>query len=172
MSKAVLKIEFSGAGADSGLHMAAIPDPERNTETVDGKRQEKTTFHPGDSFYFLLQVDPKLYIADVRSSWGTIQRLETVGRSHEDSIELPSAEQDKSLSYTPSGPVSVRFFGNAPALTTIGRQLSYKSGPLPAVGELNYSSSWQSYRLIPAALSLGPDDEWPVLIVAYLEPLP
>lgn len=172
MSKAVLKIEFAGAGADSGLHMAAIADFERNMETVDGKRQEKTTFYPGDQFYFLLQHDAKLRLSHVASSWGAVQALGPVSRQHEDSIELRGPGDDKSLSYTPAGSVAVRWYGNAPSLDTIGRQISYRSGPLPAIGTLSYQSRWQSYRLIPGALSLGPDEEWPVLIVAYLEPLP
>lgn len=169
MSKAVLKIEFAGAGADSGLHMAAIADFERNIETVDGKRQEKTTFYPGDMFHFLLQIDPKLYVQDLRSSWGSVQPLGIVTRPHDESIELSRPGDDKTISYTPAGPVSPRWYGNAPYLNVVGRQLTYRSGPLPAIGELRYSSAWQSYRLVPAALSLGPDDEWPVLIVAYLE---
>ena len=172
MSKAVLKIEFAGAGADSGLHMAAIADFERNIETMDGKRQEKTSFYPGDIFHFLIQFDAKLYISKVRSSWGAVQALGPVSRQHEDSIELRGPGDDKSLSYTPAGSVAVRWYGNAPQLNTIGRQLSYRSGPLPAIGTLSYQSRWQSFRLIPAALSLGQDEEWPVLIVAYLEPLP
>lgn len=172
MSKAVLKIEFAGPGADSGLHMAAIADFGRNMETVDGKRQEKTTFYPGDQFYFLLQHDAKLRLSHVASSWGTVQRLDAVVRPHEDEIQLASAADDKGLSYTPASQVVPRWYGNAPSLDTIGRQISYRSGPLPAIGTLSYQSRWQSFRLIPAALSLGQDEEWPVLIVAYLEPLP
>ena len=57
MSKALYKIEFAGSGANSGLHMAAIADFARNIEIVDGKSQEKTSFHHGEQFYFLAQHD-------------------------------------------------------------------------------------------------------------------
>lgn len=172
MSKAVLKIEFAGAGADSGLHMSAIADFERNVEVVDGKRQEKTTFHPGDQFYFLVQHDQRLVIQRVGSSWGTVQALGQVSRPHRQEIELREADDTSDLSYMPAGTVNLRWYGNSPMLDQIGRSLSYRSGALPALALASYSSHWASYRLVPAGLSLGPDEEWPVLIVAYLELTP
>ena len=172
MSKAVLKIEFAGPGADSGLHMAAIADFERNVETVDGKRQEKTSFHPGDQFHFLVQHDPRLVIQRVASSWGTVQALGQVSRPHSQEIELREADDTPELSYLPAGTVHLRWYGNSPLLDQVGRSLSYRSGPLPALAQATYSSNWSSYRLVPASLSLGQDEEWPVLIVAHLELTP
>ena len=169
MSKAVLKIEFAGAAAASGLHMAAIADFERNVETVDGKRQEKTAFHPGDQFYFLVQHDPRLVIQRVASSWGTVQALGQVSRPHSQEIELREAADTPELSYLPAGTVHLRWYGNSLLLDQVGRSLSYRSGPLPALAQATYSSHWSSYRLVPAGLSLGQDEEWPVLIVAYME---
>lgn len=172
MSKALYKIEFAGSGASSGLHMAAIADFARNIETVDGKSQEKTSFHPGEQFYFLVQHDAKLRISEVKSSFGVIQALGTVSRSHTDDIQIATAEDTKDLACTPSGISSFKWYGNSPGLTVIERRVSVRAGrpgPLPAVGAISYSSTWSSFRLIPAVLSLKDDEEWPVLIVIYME---
>ena len=169
MSKALYKIEFAGSGANSGLHMAAIADFARNIETVDGKSQEKTSFHPGEQFYFLAQHDEKLRISEVKSSFGAIQSLGTVSRSHTDSIQIATAEDTQGLAYTPSASAAFRWYGNDPGLTIIERAVSVRTGPLPAVGTISYSSTWSSYRLIPAALKLKGDEEWPALIVIYME---
>ena len=169
MSKALYKIEFSGSGANSGLHMAAIADFARNIETVDGKSQEKTSFHPGEQFYFLAQHDAKLRISEVKSSFGAIQALGTVSRSHTDDIQIATAEDTQDLAYTPSAISAFKWYGNRPGLTIIERAVSVRTGPLPAVGTISYSSTWSCYRLIPAALNLKDDEEWPVLIVIYME---
>lgn len=169
MSKSLYKIEFAGAGADSGLHMAAIADFSRNTEIVDGKSQEKTTFHPGEQFYFLVQHDAKLKITAARASFGAVQALGGVTRQHTDDIQISTAEDTHDLAYTPRGSLAHIWYGNSPALTLVGRALSYRNGELPAVGTASYASAWQSYRLIPAALTLSAEESWPVLIVIYLE---
>ena len=169
MSKSVLKVGFAGAGADSGLHVAAIADFAQNIEVVDGRRQEKTSFHQGEPFFFLVQHDPKLYISDVRSSWGAVQRLGPVSRPHSDDIQIATLKDSRELSYIPAGTAVSKWYGNSPQISQVGRTMSYRSGPLPAIGTLNYSSHWQSYRLVPGALSLAAGEEWPVLIVVYLE---
>lgn len=171
MSKVVLKIEFSDAAADSGLFAAMIADFQRNREKDnDGKDQEKTSFHPGDIYHFLIQHDPGLKLTAVKSSWGSVQSLGGATRSHEgEEIQLAEAEDTAETSYMPSGNVVVRWYGNSPALATEGREMSYGLGPLPAIGRISYVAAWQSYRLVPEELELAEDEGWPVLIVAYFD---
>lgn len=169
MSKALYKIEFAGSGANSGLHMAAIADFARNIEIVDGKSQEKTSFHPGEQFYFLAQHDAKLRISEVKSSFGAIQALGTVSRSHTNDIQIATAEDTQDLAYTPSAISALKWYGNSPGLTIVERAVSVRTGPLPAVGAIIHSSTWSSFRLVPAALTLKDGEEWPVLIVIYME---
>lgn len=171
MSKVVLKIEFSEAAADSGLFAAMIADFQRNREIdSDGKDVEKTSFHPGDIYHFLIQHDPGLRIADVRSSWGTVQSLGAATRSHEgEEIQLAEAEDEVETSYIPAGGVGATWYGNNPAISSSGRAIRYLSGQLPAIGRIRYSAAWHGYRLIPAALELNEGEEWPVLIVAYMD---
>lgn len=174
MSKVVLKLEFAGPGADAG-YTAMIPDFARNRETdSDGKDVEKTSFHPGDVFHFLIQHDASLKITDVKSSWGSVQALGAVTRSHTgehgEDIQLAEAEDEVETSYIPIiGSVSARWYGNSPDIVNMHRSVMYRRGPLPAIGRIGYSADWHSYRLVPAALTLAEDEEWPVLIVAYLD---
>ena len=169
MSKALYKIEFAGSGANSGLHMAAIADFARNIETVDGKSQEKTSLHPGEQFYFLAQHDAKLRISEVKSSFGAIQALGTVARSHTNDIQIATAEDTQDLAYTPSAISALKWYGNSPGLTIVERAVCVRTGPLPAVGAIIHTSTWSSFRLVPAALTLKDGEEWPVLIVIYME---
>lgn len=170
MARVLHKIEFAGPGADGGLFSAAIPDFARNRETdADGRDVEKTTWHPGDIYHFLIQHDPGLRLTAVKSSWGSAQSLGQVTRSHSEDIQLAEADDTAETSYIPSGNVAARWYGNSPALATEGRAIRYASGPLPAIGAISYSARWHSYRLVPAALSLAEGEEWPVLIVAYLD---
>ena len=171
MSKVVLKIEFSDAAADSGLFAAMIADFARNLETdSDGGDQEKTSWHPGDIYHFLIQHDPRLRLTDVRSSWGSVQSLGSASRFHDDEgIQLAEAEDEVETSYIPNGPVSARWYGNSPRIANTGREIRYQGGPLPAIGRLSYSATWRGYRLVPAALELNEGEEWPVLIVAYMD---
>lgn len=173
MSKVVLKLEFAGPGADAGF-AAMIADFARNRETdSDGKDVEKTSFHPGDIYHFLIQHDVSLKITDVKSSWGSVQALGAVTRRHTgehgEDIQLAEAEDEIETSYIPTGSVSAQWYGNSPAIANTGREIRYQSGPLPAIGKIGYSADWHSYRLVPAALTLRDDEEWPVLIVAYLD---
>lgn len=165
--KTVLKIEFAGAAADSGLYMAAIADPQLN---VGSDGNEKTQFAPGEVFYFLVGFDPSLYLAGIQSSSGSVQRLlGTATRSHTQEISVTTAESTVQLSYWPATDPVFRWYGNAPQLARSSRDLSYRSGPLPAIAEASYQAGWQSYRLIPPVVSLTDDEEWPVLIIATLE---
>ena len=171
MSKVLHKIEFAGPGADSGLFAVAIPDFARNIELdADGKQVEKTSFHPGDIYHFLVQHDARLTLTEVRSSWGTVQSLGAATRSHTgEDIQLAEAEDAAETSYIPSGVLSIRWYGNSPRVGNDERAISYRSGPLPAIGKLTYSAAWHSYRLVPGPLALAEGEEWPVLIVAYLD---
>lgn len=171
MSKVVLKLEFSDAAADSGLFAAMIADFARNRETnSDGEDVEKTSFTPGDIYHFLIQHDPGLLLTAVKSSWGAVQSLGQVTRSHTgEDLQLAEAEDENETSYIPTGSVSASWYGNSPRIANTGREIRYASGPLPAIGRIGYSARWHSYRLVPAALTLGEDEEWPVLIVAYLD---
>ena len=171
MAKQVHKIQFKivGADADSSLHTACIPDPTLNREIVDGKEQEKTSFAPGDLYHFLIQHDPALMIIQIAASSGTVTRFGQVTRQHEQTIELPTADDPVSLSYTPSASPTVRWYGNAPTLSRDGRDLSWASGPLPATGVATYQSVWTSCRLTPPSMTLAEGEEWPVLIVITLE---
>lgn len=175
MSKVVLKLEFSDAARDSGLFAAMIADFQRNRETdSEGRDVEKTSFHPGDIYHFLVQHDPGLRITAVKSSWGSVQALGAVTRSHTgergEDIQLAEAEDEVETSYIPNiGRVSARWYGNSPDIVNMHRSVMYRRGPLPAIGKIGYSADWHSYRLVPAALTLRDDEEWPVLIVAYLD---
>ena len=171
MAKVLHKIEFAGPGADSGLFAVAIADFARNTELdADGRTVEKTSFHPGDLYFFLIQHDARLRLSSVRSSWGTVQSLGAATRSHTgEDIQLAEAEDAAETSYIPSGSVSAKWYGNSPRIANTGRAISYRSGPLPAIGAISYSAAWHGYRLVPEALTLAQDEEWPVLIVAYLD---
>lgn len=172
MAKVVHKIVFAGAGADAdssrSLHTACIPDPTLNREVVDGVEQEKTSFAPGDLYYFLVQYDPTLAIAQITSSSGSVAQYGAVTRQHEQTIELPTADDPVGLSYTPSSSPTVRWYGNAPALSRDGRDLSWSSGPLPAIGVATYQSVWTSCRLTPPSMTLAEGEDWPVLIVITL----
>lgn len=171
MSKVVLKLEFSDAAADSGLFAAMIADFARNRETnADGEDVEKTSFNPGDIYHFLIQHDPGLRLTAVKSSWGAVQSLGQVTRSHTgEDLQLAEAEDENETSYIPAGAVSAKWYGNSPSVANTGRAIRYQSGPLPAIGRIGYSARWHSYRLVPAALTLGEKEEWPVLIVAYMD---
>lgn len=175
MSKVVLKIEFSDAAKGSGLFAAMIADFQRNRETdSEGRDVEKTSFHPGDIYHFLIQHDPGLTLTAVKSSWGTVQSLGAVTRSHTgergEDIQLAEAEDEVETSYIPIiGSVSARWYGNSLDIVSMHRSVMYRSGPLPAIGRIGYSADWHSYRLVPAALTLKDEAEWPVLIVAYMD---
>lgn len=171
MSKVVLKIEFSDAAKDSGLFAAMIADFQRNRGIdSDGKDVEKTSFNPGDIYHFLVQHDPGLRLTDVRSSWGSVQSLGAATRTHEgEDIQLAEAEDERETGYIPSGPVAATWYGNSPAIANTGRDIRYQSGSLPAIGKISYLAVWHGYRLVPADLELDEGEEWPVLIVAYMD---
>lgn len=170
MSIASTKIVFAGPGADTDLYYAAIADFGRNRErNSEGEEVEKTAFHPGDPYYFLVQHDPGLRIRAVRSSWGSVQATGATTRTHSEDIQLAEPEDELETDHIPLGGVSARWYGNSPAIGNTGRAVRYRSGPLPAIGTMQYSAAWHGYRLVPAALSLRQGEEWPVLIVVYLD---
>lgn len=169
MGKVTLKIEFSGN--DAGLYAAVIADPVRNVETgADGARTEKTTFHPGDEFHFLVQHDPRLRVAGIRTSWGAVVSAGNVEREHADDVQFADAAATAELSHLVKRQTGgVRWYGNAPILRRDGRTLAVASGPTPALGNAAYVSEWLAYTFRPAPLSLAAGEEWPVLIVIDLE---
>ena len=169
MGKVTLKIEFSGN--DAGLYAAVIADPVRNVETgAGGKMTEKTTFIPGDDYYFLVQHDPRLRVTGIRTSSGAVVPAGAVERHHSEEVSFAdaaaTAELERQVVRQEGG---VLWYGNAPILRRDGRRLAVASGDVPAVGRVTYASQWSAYMFRCPSLKLNAGEEWPVLIVIDLE---
>lgn len=123
-----------GDGADTSAFCLAEPDESLN---VDADGGSKSTFEPGDPFYFLLQWDAeKLSLGSVRCSSGLVQRIGQVSRVHIiNDVQVVNADTTVDLPHIGASLSGASWCGNKPALGLVGRKLSF-NGALPARGQL------------------------------------
>lgn len=160
-NKTTLTISFD-EGADSSLVAVALLDDEKNK---DSSGETKTSFTATDRPYFLVHLDQRLQIRQVRCSSGSARALGTVTRTAEADLNIAEADETTDLEYIPSATPGGEWYGNKPKMTISGRTITWGE-PLPAAGKLTYKYKAYSYQYTPPTLKSG--QEWRTHIVVHV----
>lgn len=163
----VVKFGESVSSADQNLFVVELDD-ELNTETVDGKQQVKNQFYPGDEIYFLMHYDhAKLVVKAIKTTDGQVVVMGQVCRSKTNEMLFEAPDEPLELQHTPSSGLSAEWYGRTSVLTRSGRSVTAAS--TPCIGDLTYTYMATSCKLVPPALTLAVDEEYPIAIVIYVE---
>ena len=162
-----------GDGADATAFCLAEPDESLN---VDAEGGAKSSFVPGDPFYFLLQWDTgKLNLGSVSCSSGMVQRIGQVSRSHNISdVQAINADTTIELPHIGASLSGGSWCGNKPSLGLIGRKVSF-NGALPARGQLSYAAVHELWRYMPPPASAWTpmiNNQWLVVIAVRFDEAP
>lgn len=166
MSLSTMVVVFgagAGAGAASGVQIFAD-----EVANVDSLGKEKTEFYPGDDFYFLVIVPDEYRLVEIKATTGLVVALGEVVREQLDRLLFAETGSQLSLAQLPDGEVSPVWYGQQGLLTIDGQQIS--ADLAPCIADLAYSYRALQYRLTaPADLDIGPDADYPVGLVVYVE---
>ena len=158
-----------GDGSDSSeLHIEELDDAKNR----DANGQVKSTFHPGEPFYFRIHHGPRLVLSRIRVSSGIAHPLGLSTHDHHQDADPADSSSTVELPHIPiTNPVST-WWGNVPQISRAGRVLSFGE-PLPAIGIVRYAARWLVYKYIPPPMHLATEeDEYRVKIVAHYEAAP
>lgn len=180
--QATIVVKF---GDDVSADAVAILELDNETNVyVDtkGENQIYTTFAPGYSPHFLLHHDPTLRIAAIHNSSGEVvfrdmfakrdrtQRLEFI----KDKFYSEDASAD--LTYIPSSNVEKIWYVD-PELNEVligvnwklnNRKITIRDANC-RIMDMTYTVSFKQFRLDPPVMDLAEDEDFPVLIVFYME---
>jgi len=163
--EATIVVEF-GQGVDSGALVVVELDEVMNLD-LDG--EEKTSFSPGDTPYFLVHHDQTVRIQSIKSSSGMVSGGNIVTRDRNQQVQWVKDGEKQDLSYTPANSPTWKWWGNTPTTTRDGRTVTVSEPGIPAIGEVSYVIETKQYQLTPPPMDLEEDETYPVLIVIYLE---
>jgi len=163
--EATIVVEF-GQGVDSGALVVVELDEEMNLD-LDG--EEKTTFFPEDTPYFLVHHDASVRIGAVRSSSGMVSGGGVVSRERSQQMQWPTADDQQDLPHIPASEPTWKWWGNMPVISRDGRAVTASGSSLPAIGEVSYTIETHQYQLFPPAMDLEEEETYPVLVVITME---
>lgn len=162
MSLVTLQVQFDD-GADSSLVAQAFLDDQLNKDVTG---EVKSQFAPGDRPFFLVHLDPRLRITQIRCSSGGVRALGQVIRTQRvDNLEVDVVGDTVECERIPEGDLACRWYGNVPSIRRSGRVLTFM-GALPATGSATYPYRAWSYQYLPPPLS--PTQEWRSRIVVHV----
>lgn len=161
MAKVTLVVSLD-EGVSADLLAVALLDDALN---LDDDGNAKTQFEPGDMPYFLVHLDPRLAVTDIRCSSGEARRRGRVTREARADITIDEAGGTAELERIPASEPVFAWYGNRPDVSREGRTLTF-TGALPATGSVAYSYQAHSYQYIPPPL--GPTQEWRTRIVIHV----
>ena len=160
----VVKFGESVSAADQALFVVEL-DNELN---VDSEGEVKSQFFPGDEIFFLMHYDhSKMVVKAIKNTDGAVVVMGEVGRSKTEEMLFEASDAPVELQHTPSSGPSAKWYGRTSALTRDGRSVTAAS--TPCLGDITYSYTATSAKLIPPALTLAADEEFPIAIVIYVE---
>ena len=170
--KATIVVEF-GRNADQDAVVIVELDDEIN---LDQDGNSTSNFYPGDKPGFIVHYDKSvLRIDEIKCSSGMIVDNGEIVRSRKQQIQFSKKptfidveKEFVELTYIPSSPITVEWYGNSPILNQNGRRLTV-NGDTPAIGNVEYKISCHSYQLIPPSIVLKKDETYSILIVVYME---
>lgn len=171
----LLAFEDEAAATAAADNIRVEPDETRNRTTDDdGNNVEKTSFNPGDPYYFLVYHTSAVYITSYRACAGSLSYRGLVSRTREDVVvftELNSADDSPnrpSISYIPAGGMSADWFTSYSSQFKIGTgitraadlSLKITGGQVPCQATLSYPVSFRSFDFLPPGdLTLSSTDE-------------
>jgi len=162
---ATVVVEF-GHGVDSGALVLIELDEVMN---LDLNGEEKTSFNPGDTPYFLVHHDSSVRIGSIKSSAGMVSGGNAVSRARSQQMQFTNIEDSQDLPHIPAGALAWTWWGNDPVIDQDGRTLKATGTKIPAIGEVSYSIQASQYNLTPPPMTLTDDETYPILIVIYME---
>lgn len=174
MSKITIVVAF-GEGADSSALVVVELDDQKN---LDADGNVKTQFNPGDRPSFIVHYDKSVLRLDrVLCSSGMVTGGNEELRDKDQQMSFAN-DQGQDLPHIPAGPVGWEWYGNSPPVGLDGRRVTVLDrlsqatigAAIPAIGNVTYKILADVYTLIPPPLTLAEDENWPVLVVVYMEP--
>ena len=166
-------------GGESANHDVKYEADEFLNKYTDGT--EKTSFAPGDPYYFLIYHRGAVRITHVRAEAGSLSSFGTVSRPRTDTVSFPElnmTENKPVLSYVPNGGLSqdwrtslVPTFNVGSGLNMDGadQSLHITGGAVPCTVDLTYNVTFDSWLFTPPAMSLPEGVSVDIHIFIYLE---
>jgi len=148
-----------GDSAASSATVVVEPDDYLN---VDSDGNVKSELAPEDLFNFLTQVDSTVKIDSITTSAGTINSNGSVTR-YKTLQQVFTDTKQISLPTIPAGSVTPKWYGREPVLTLDGNQVSVNN--CPAIAELSWQATMQSYSLTPPPMDLEGDEKYYIVVL-------
>jgi hypothetical protein len=169
-------LEFGSTTLSSSDYTCFIePDETRNIVKDGDEDKEKTSFEPGEDYYFLVKCVGKARVTRIECTHGSIVSLGVVPLIRTNDllfVEYNSKDNKPSLSYPPNGSVSAEWIGNVGGSLKVDssdQTVDISSGQIPCYCKASYPVTFNSYRLMHSALNF---DSYDIYIVVYLEEIP
>ncbi|MCK5605597.1 hypothetical protein KAR91_27130 [Candidatus Pacearchaeota archaeon] len=168
MSRDAIKSIIISFGSLSSVDAGIIVLEPDDLLNIDSEGNPKTTFNPGDDFYFLVHHDHTILIDSVKSTSGALRAQGEKTRTNEQLITFTLKTEEHALRHRPQGAISATYYGNeVSGLAVNNRKLTASGGRFPADGLVSYSYRALSYKLTSPTPNLGENDTWPIHAVAY-----
>lgn len=174
-------LHFEGNGENVTYDCRYESDEVLNTETGDdGQPQEKTSFAPGDPYYFLIYCTGNAEVTRVVPAAGSVTGRGSVSRTREDVVLFPEINQEEekpTLSYNPTGGLSQDWktdiiptfnVGTGLRIDSGDRSLHITGGAVPCQAYLTYGVRFTSWLFTPPAMNLPEGESIDIPIVIYL----
>lgn len=161
----IIKFGDSGGG-DSGLITAEID----GFMHLDAKGEERSSFSPGESVYFIIHYDPaKVKIISLQATdGGDVRRIGDVTRERTEQLTFQHPAHLIDLSYMPKADPEVTWYGRSSNIYRSGCQL--QADLAPCLGDLVYEVEFVQYLHKPAIDEIADGEEYPTdVIIEYQE---
>lgn len=169
--EASIIVEFDDDISEDAQNVSVeLDDSHPNNLDEDGDL--KSNFLPTDNPVFLIHHDTDIRITAVKSTDGTVTKLDTnVTRSRTSEGELfPLSTSKLSLPYFNINSISSVWYGNSANLSVDDSEVSSVSGTFPCYGDISYNVRFnEQWKLTPPSMSLGEDESYNIAVVIYME---
>lgn len=176
MSVSATIVVHFGDDVDANTFAMAMLDSELN---VDAEGEEITSFVPGDEIFFLIQHDPSLRIDGLpKATDGTVVAQpdkEFVFTEQELIFEEGAGVGDRAevggpdLAAVHRGDITKTWYGREGIGFEVKNRKATVTGGVPSICKVQFNAPMKSYKLHTPNVTLAEDEEYPVVIVIYME---
>jgi hypothetical protein len=160
---ATIMVSF-GEGDSSALVVVELDD----TKNLDDEGKVKTSFVKEDEIYFYVHMQPGLSIKKITKTDGSISSQGSVTIDKTERIMFEDLNKEVELGYFPNNDLSWEWYGNNGSISRNKRTLTNNFNG-PCIGDVSFSFSASSFKLIPPNITLEEGETYPVLIVIHIE---
>ncbi len=159
-------VHFGDSAASSAFFLLELDD----IMNVDLAGKVKTQFLPGESQWVRIQYDATVQITTVKLSSGMFTFEGIVPRDAKERLSFEATDTPADVKYIPNGGLAPAWFGRSPNITRKGRSIT--ADDAPAIGDISYKYQAELWRYDPEPMTLAEGQDFPVLIVIYVDSVP